>query len=278
MSDIERTIPGLEAPIRKAWQLLAKERRLDDSPVVRPSIPILWFGDLAAYLGSETKIITVGLNPSLHEFPPSDWRMRFPSIPDSARQGACETDLYIEALSNYFKTPGEIEGTWTSYDWFDDYDRVLRGMGASYRDQSRERSRGVALHTDFCSPLATNPTWDKLDKKEYEKRYKRAKKRLLKDGCALWQDLCDVLEPDLILTSMKKSYATRVARLQNEDDWESIFSTISEKGKENHIEAFRPGSGGGAITVWGRYVNRTFGTLSWPDESKLGETIAKDLL
>ena len=37
---------------------------------VSPSIPILFFGDLHAYFSSRVRVLTVGLNPSLHEFPP----------------------------------------------------------------------------------------------------------------------------------------------------------------------------------------------------------------
>lgn len=36
--------------------------------VVKPSLPILYFGNLDAYRKSELKVITVGKNPSDNEF------------------------------------------------------------------------------------------------------------------------------------------------------------------------------------------------------------------
>ena len=37
--------------------------------VVKPSIPIVWFGNLEKYSSAKGKIVTVALNPSLQEFP-----------------------------------------------------------------------------------------------------------------------------------------------------------------------------------------------------------------
>ena len=43
-----------------------KKKELDF--VVKPSIPIVWFGDMDKYLTSTPRILTVGLNPSDQEF------------------------------------------------------------------------------------------------------------------------------------------------------------------------------------------------------------------
>ena len=45
--------------------------------VVKPSIPIVWFGNLEKYSSSKGRIVTVALNPSNQEFPKDDARQRF---------------------------------------------------------------------------------------------------------------------------------------------------------------------------------------------------------
>ena len=49
---------------------------------VSPSLPILFFGNLHAYSSSRMRVLTVGLNPSLHEFPVDDPFRRFPRAED----------------------------------------------------------------------------------------------------------------------------------------------------------------------------------------------------
>lgn len=34
------------------------------------TMPVVWFGDIEKYEHSEVKVVTVGINPSSHEFPP----------------------------------------------------------------------------------------------------------------------------------------------------------------------------------------------------------------
>lgn len=36
--------------------------------IVKPAIPIVWFGNMEKYNKSPKKIVTVGINPSWHEF------------------------------------------------------------------------------------------------------------------------------------------------------------------------------------------------------------------
>lgn len=64
-----------DALIDAAWTVYATP---DDGCVVRPSIPILYFGDADRYARSPLKVATVALNPSHHEFPAADRFARFP--------------------------------------------------------------------------------------------------------------------------------------------------------------------------------------------------------
>ena len=52
----------------------------------------------------------------------------------------------------------------------------------------------TALHTDICSPVATNPTWSKLPKADQE--------TLEMYGLPLWHDLLDQLRPHIVVISV----------------------------------------------------------------------------
>ena len=64
----------MEQLIEDAWRLY---HQASDPCVVKPSIPILYFGDMQRYAASSLKVITVALNPSHHEFPVHDRFARF---------------------------------------------------------------------------------------------------------------------------------------------------------------------------------------------------------
>lgn len=136
--------------IDEAWSLHAS----GGGSIVRPSIPILWFGDSAAFLNSDVRIVTVGLNPSRVEFPEGERFLRFPSarLLTASPAIADQRLAYISALDSYFRTEPYRA-------WFDPaFERVLNGLSASYY----EGFPNTALHTDILSPLATDPTWGGL--------------------------------------------------------------------------------------------------------------------
>ena len=130
-----------------AWS--AFERSTALSSHITPSIPILFFGDMDAYRQSKIRTLTVGLNPSSHEFPADSPFQRFPlarGIP------ASDTDCYLNSLSAYFRA-------YPYRDWFSAFEPTLNGLGVSYY----EGQPSTALHTDICSPVATDPTWSNLN-------------------------------------------------------------------------------------------------------------------
>lgn len=57
----------LSEPVALAWH--AFDRAAGQPCRVTPAVVILIFGDLYAYRASPLRVVTVGLNPSLHEFP-----------------------------------------------------------------------------------------------------------------------------------------------------------------------------------------------------------------
>ena len=103
--------------------------------------------------------------------------------------------IVLLALDNYFKIKPYTK-------WFgkpniskSGFLPLLNGLGACYYKESQ---KNIALHTDICSPLATNPTWSGLNEKQ--------KNILFKSGYELWKRLVIELKPDLILMSLKKDY------------------------------------------------------------------------
>src|SRR5581483_259655 len=193
--------------LSRSWGEYDRTRRYKF--VVRPAIPILFFGDSERYFRSPLKVITVGLNPSAVEFPDGAPFRRFPAVqrPSDRRQ----IDVYLKALNNYFsEDPYEP--------WFGSFEPILNGLNASYCSARRN----TALHTDLCSPLATSPTWSEL----------KPEQRLLlqKPGGELWHWLVTVLRPDVIVVSVAAEHLTRIGfrRVANE----MIIWTLDDEGRK----------------------------------------------
>jgi hypothetical protein len=132
---------------------------------VKSFIPILFFGDSSKYFSSKLKVITLGLNPSKKEFPDDEF-LRFSSarkIYPRILEGACY-DEYLSALNGYFgPTSHPYKG------WFNSYEHVLSGLDCSYYGTVSN----TALHTDLCSPLATDPTWSNLEREKQNELMQR---------------------------------------------------------------------------------------------------------
>ena len=66
----------LSPSVALAWREFDRASTLPSR--VTPAAPILFFGDLNAYRTSPVRVLTVGLNPSLHEFPVDEPFRRIP--------------------------------------------------------------------------------------------------------------------------------------------------------------------------------------------------------
>lgn len=157
----------------------------DEHFVVKPSLPILYFGDTLSYKNSPVKIVTVGKNPSLNEFrlkKTDDYSfVRFPKWNEGSKNLQDCLDSYFE--NNPLRS------------WFSSFEPILSGLNASYYKGSKKIN--LALHTDVCSPLATDPTWSLLNDNQ--------RGVLFKEGIALWKQLIEELEPDILLVSIPKN-------------------------------------------------------------------------
>jgi hypothetical protein len=169
----------------RAWSLYG---RLHHNRIVcKPSFPILYFGDIVAYKKSKPRVVTVGLNPSRHEFDLDGERFkRFPTIKINLNP---DIETYMQALNNYFRTGN-------AYTWFDSYDDVLGGLGTSYK-------KG-AVHIDLFSPLGTTVGWGSLTKRQKSTLEHET------SGVPLCQGMIRVLEPNVILASISEDYLTHL--------------------------------------------------------------------
>jgi hypothetical protein len=251
----------MEPLIDEAWRLYNQTR---DRCVVRPAIPILYFGDYQRYATSPLKVITVALNPSHHEFPVND---RFARFRPAAGIGTYALDqpsqlAYLAALDGYFRGEPYLR-------WFGWFEHVLRGMGASYHDGAEH----TALHTDLCSPLATDPTWSKLNGQ---------RDRLAVDGMALWHNLVDHLAPDVIVISVARHYRDRIAFADNLG-WQPLATIPRADPAKRPYEALMQRvtlptcKGKEMLLVFGPAAQQPFATLTQAARQRVGHAVQKVL-
>jgi hypothetical protein len=245
---------SLESLSAEAWRLWGKAHEEELPWLVRPSAPVLFFGDSKAYERSPLKVITVGLNPSRKEFPPKDPYARFPGarglypgILNGEGQGK-----YLETLDAYFRT-----APYTA--WFRPaFESVLLGMDASYFGGARS----TALHTDLCSPLPTDPTWSKLGSDRLA---------LEEDGVKLWHELVVQLNPDIVVISIARHHLDKIRF--SISGWERIYRLERKnpyiiEAASLQIDGARP-----SMVVFGKAAQKPFGVVSGDEKMKIGAII-----
>ena len=226
--------------------------------VVKPSLPILYFGDLSAYKKSKLKVLTVGKNPSDNEFrlrkADSFSFVRFSNWDESTRN-------LIPTLNSYFKNQPLKQ-------WFACFEPILNGLSASY--YQNDSYPNTALHTDICSPLATYPTWSKLTKENQMSLYK--------GGFEIWKKLIEELQPDVILVSIPLSLFESVFKSSGKE-----LVSFSEKKdgttrKKNYgvmMHEYGLNSGKKVKVVFGQAANKPFDTIHTQQKIKIGELCLK---
>ena len=232
------------------------EKFKNESFVVKPSLPILYFGNLSAYLNSTLRIVTVGKNPSDNEFRLTrDDPFSFVRFPKWA---ASKSNL-IEALDAYFETN-------PLRSWFSSFEPILNGMNSSF--YRRKNYNNNALHTDVCSPLATSPTWSILSKSE--------QRLLYKDGYEIWSELIEQLQPDVMLISIPEKLFTSIINstgknlisFKNKKD-----GTSRKKPYNASAHEFTLKSGKKIQVIFGRAANKPFDTITNEQKGLIGEEI-----
>jgi hypothetical protein len=82
--------------------------------------------------------------------------------------------------------------------WFGHLEKVLEGFSAGFRSGALR----TALHTDLMSPVATTPTWSKLNPLD--------KSSLEAHGVPLWHELIEHLQPHLIIVSVAREHFEKI--------------------------------------------------------------------
>lgn len=157
----------------------------DEPHVVDDAMPIPFFGDVHAYQASPIRVMTAAINPSDKEFSEKG--------PQRFDTGFAMTgpDALEAALSEYFRVNPYTK-------WFSAFEKVLNGMDTSFGGKmTNTNHRNTALHIDFCSPIATNPTWTTLSS--------AAKAKLEPFGKFICAELIDALRPNVVIASMGAS-------------------------------------------------------------------------
>lgn len=238
----------------KAFALWKSAKEAVPEAVVEPSVPILYFGDLDAYLVSPIRVATVALNPSRVEFPTDDPFKRFPQA-----EGVREMGSYLGALNDYFKI-APYRG------WFASFEPILNGMGASFYP----RENITAIHTDLCSPVATDPTWSRLNK--------ATRRELISQGVRLWHDLIREIRPDVLLISVARRHLEKIEfdRVGGPDELHRL--------EENRVRPYitqtwelQIHDGARSRVVFGRAANQPFGLVSNQYKRSLGRRLAERL-
>ena len=238
--------------IDEAWSLHSSGGRV----MVRPSVPILWFGDSVAFSHSGVRVVTVGLNPSRVEFPEDDRFLRFPTarLLTAPPATAMQRIAYVGALDSYFRSAPYRR-------WFDQgFERVLNGLSATYY----EGFPNVALHTDLLSPLATDPTWGGLAQED--------RASLVRGGPPLWHKLIRVLQPDVIVASVAREHLDRILfpRLGR---WRVVHTVDRDHPFVTEAVDIEVVPGKRTLLAFGRCVSIPFGSVSHEAKLAIGFAI-----
>jgi hypothetical protein len=254
--------PQLQPLIDAAWQCY--DTLKNEPYIVTPSIPILFFGDSERYWRSSPKIITVGLNPSQREFPPSEPFQRFRTAANITPQNLASQQAtdYLVALNTYFRNdPYRL--------WFGAFEPILNGLDASYYDGHTN----AALNTDLCSPLATAPTWSGLTAIQQTK--------LMETGVELWHQLVAQLQPDIVIMSIAQHHLGRL-RFTLDAPLRIIYTLErridgSTKRMPYHVYATNMGIAANhrALLIWGRAAHTPFGLVSMAAKREIGSRIGE---
>jgi acyl carrier protein len=244
---------------RDAWKVYW---RSSPGHVLKPSLPILFFGNSERYFESDRRVITLGINPSFHEFPKNDPFQRFPGGAELQEHGETGSlyPRYLRLLDEYFDHD--------PCDWFKNFDPLLEGLNCSYRN-----GPNYAIHTDFCSPIATDCAWSAPDMSNDTRISYEG------EGIPLWKRLVEHLRPHVILTSLsKKKLEAKEFPFHTIRGWRPIYLVLpSGNAFECQHRVIRV-AGDKVHLVWGSQIKgQPFAGLTHDDKRALGKGIASEV-
>ena len=164
----------------------------------------------------------------------------------------------LDSLNEYFKNE--------PYRWFGCYEPILNGLDSSYYENEYPHR---VLHTDICSPLATDITWSRLED--------IPQKRLAYDGIRIWHKLVEILTPDIILISVARRHLEKISFKRTK--WhEPIHITKDKYGEPRNNPYIVSTStytlnGKKGLLVFGKAANIPFGLISNAQKRELGNKL-----
>lgn len=230
--------------LSKAWKTCEELRDLSPVNNIEGNFPILWFGDMDAYLRSETRVITVGLSPSDREFStPRFFTYAERKISKGEPKYRGRVPLTLSHWEN--KEFERIRWAYNNYfqykpfaAYFNCYEKALCGLGCdvSYagRKLGNTSAKNTAIHIDLMSPIATKPNWNKLSPSEKER---------MTGG--IFCSLLAYLRPNIVLFSSRKKDFLSAVGLHN-----PVFTypTAFDENDKTFLECYRKS---GVNYVWG---------------------------
>jgi hypothetical protein len=209
---------SIEEYVVRVWKHYASIDK-ETYGITDPSLPLIYHGDYNQYQNSVLKIVTAGVNPPSNEFPDNNPSLRFKELEYFyEKESLNEYDIqeYLDSLDSYFRR--------NSNPWFDHFEPVLNGVNASYYGVMES----TVLHTEMLSPLSTDVTWSK-----YLNTYPDSViDTIVTNGHMLWLELMNILQPDIIITSLGAKYRKNIFNIQNLN-WRRIENiTTNTKGGE----------------------------------------------
>jgi hypothetical protein len=154
------------------WREWHRARNVSPDCIPANSCPIPWFGDRNLYQNSETKVISVGVNPG-------------PLATLAQPRDAAAMERYC----NKYRFDK----------WFSSWETVLNQLGASFTKTRYSQ----ALHTDL-SPIMTSEIFSKLEG--------NVRSHLLENGVPLLGQLGLFLKPEYVVASFKPEYFDKVEK------------------------------------------------------------------
>lgn len=252
----KKTMMLMRPEIDTAWSIF---RDFHKRPgIVRNSFPIIFFGDLQAYLDPHNcRFLTVGKNPSAKEFD----NERFERIEGHVNLANYKQHYedYLLGLSDYFRVRKDGKDH-VFHEWFDGYEEVLNQYNASYYTNTK---KFLAVHIDLYSPLGTEKRWTKTPR--------RLRNDLKERGIRLWDDLIRALKPDVIIASLGRKHLDKMI-------WRTLHDFPARRRGRSHypIKGTKLNMNKKCVTlIAGTLRDRPFDLLSRSEKSNLGTLTAR---
>ena len=148
--------------------------------------------------------------------------------------------------------------------WFDPaFSRVLAGLGTSYY-QGDYPNR--AIHTDLFSPIATDPTWSRLGASALYPV-------LQKQGIRLWRELIQLLQPDIIIASMRRDGISQLGLSLDSGTQTLDLSGANGRTKTACFQTYRLSTGKKGLLLSGCAGRKPMNAVGPDERQKVGEAL-----